>query len=115
VKFGIRSQCLLLEKVVNESKQDQYLSNIALKVNTKLGGINHKLGGDDLVWLTQEPTILVAIDITHPGPSSVPGTLSIAAVIASVDKDFVQFPASLGFKRVNKRSVLVLFSLLPPR
>ena len=99
VKFGIRSQCLLLEKALNESKQDQYLSNVALKVNTKLGGINHKLAGDALGWLTQEPTILVGIDVTHPGPSSVPGTPSIAGVVASVDKDFVQFPASLRLQK----------------
>jgi hypothetical protein len=99
VKFGVRSQCLLLEKALNESKQDQYLSNVALKVNTKLGGINHRLGGDALGWLVQEPTILVGIDVTHPGPSSVPGTPSIAGVVASVDRDFVQFPASLRLQK----------------
>jgi eukaryotic translation initiation factor 2C len=99
VKFGVRSQCLLLEKALNESKQDQYLSNVALKVNTKLGGVNHRLGGDALGWLVQDPTILVGIDVTHPGPSSVPGTPSIAGVVASVDKDFVQFPASLRLQK----------------
>jgi len=99
VKFGIRSQCLLLEKALNERKQDQYLSNVALKVNTKLGGINHRLGGDALGWLTREPTILVGIDVTHPGPTSVPGTPSIAGVVASVDRDFVQFPASLRLQK----------------
>jgi eukaryotic translation initiation factor 2C len=99
VKFGVRSQCLLLEKALNENKQDQYLSNVALKVNTKLGGVNHRLGGDALGWLMREPTILVGIDVTHPGPSSVPGTPSIAGVVASVDKDFVQFPASLRLQK----------------
>ena len=99
VKFGVRSQCLLLEKALSERGQDQYLSNVALKVNTKLGGINHRIGGDALSWLTREPTILVGIDVTHPGPSSVPGTPSIAGVVASVDKDFVQFPASLRLQK----------------
>ena len=99
VKFGVRSQCLLLEKALTERGQDQYLSNVALKVNTKLGGINHRIGGDALSWLTREPTILVGIDVTHPGSSSVPGTPSIAGVVASVDKDFVQFPASLRLQK----------------
>ena len=99
VNFGVRSQCLLLEKALNQAKQDQYLSNVALKVNTKLGGINHRLGGDALGWLIKEPTILVGIDVTHPGPSSVPGTPSIAGVVASVDRDFVQFPASLRLQK----------------
>ena len=99
VNFGVRSQCLLLEKALNQAKQDQYLSNVALKANTKLGGINHRLGGDALGWLIKEPTILVGIDVTHPGPSSVPGTLSIAGVVASVNRDFVQFPASLRLQK----------------
>ncbi|KAH9987974.1 Piwi-domain-containing protein [Russula vinacea] len=105
VNFGVRSQCLLLEKALNQAKQDQYLSNVALKVNTKLGGINHRLGGDALGWLIKEPTILVGIDVTHPGPSSVPGTPSIAGVVASVDRDFVQFPASLRLQK-SKQEVL---------
>jgi eukaryotic translation initiation factor 2C len=112
VKFGVRSQCLLLEKALNEGKQDQYLSNVALKVNTKLGGINHRLGGDALGWLVQEPTILVGIDVTHPGPSSVPGTPSIAGVVASVDRDFVQFPASLRLQK-SKQEVSSQLGFFP--
>ncbi|KAI0273257.1 ribonuclease H-like domain-containing protein [Russula aff. rugulosa BPL654] len=108
VNYGVRSQCLLLEKALNQAKQDQYLSNVALKVNTKLGGINHRLGGDALGWLSKEPTILVGIDVTHPGPSSVPGTPSIAGVVASVDRDFVQFPASLRLQKSNRRRSNVL-------
>jgi eukaryotic translation initiation factor 2C len=99
VNFGVRTQCLLLEKALREQGQDQYLSNVALKVNTKLGGINHRLGGDALSWLTREPTMLVGIDVTHPGPASVPGTPSIAGVVGSIDKDFVQFPASLRLQK----------------
>jgi hypothetical protein len=117
VNFGVRSQCLLLEKALNQAKQDQYLSNVALKVNTKLGGINHRLGGDALGWLSKEPTILVGIDVTHPGPSSVPGTPSIAGVVASVDRDFVQFPASLRLQKskqeVSAYNNVFIPSLMP--
>jgi predicted nucleic acid-binding protein len=40
--------------------------------------------------------------VTHPGPGSREGTPSIAAVVASVDKDFVQYPASLRIQQSRK-------------
>ncbi|KAI9451806.1 Piwi-domain-containing protein [Lactarius psammicola] len=115
VKFGVRTQCLLLEKALKEKGQDQYLSNVALKVNTKLGGINHRLGGDALAWLTREPTMLVGIDVTHPGPASVQGTPSIAGVVASVDQDFVQFPASLRLQKSKQEGIAELADMMIER
>lgn len=115
VKFGVRTQCLLLDKALKERGQDQYLSNVALKVNTKLGGINHRLGGDALAWLTREPTILVGIDVTHPGPASVPGTPSIAGVVASIDQDFVQFPASLRLQKSRQEGIAELADMIIER
>ena len=43
--------------------------------------------------------MMVGIDVTHPGPGSREGTPSIAAVVASVDDSFVQFPASLRIQK----------------
>ncbi|KAH9163100.1 Piwi-domain-containing protein [Lactarius sanguifluus] len=115
VKFGVRTQCLLLDKALKERGQDQYLSNVALKVNTKLGGINHRLAGDALAWLTREPTMLVGIDVTHPGPASVPGTPSIAGVVGSIDKDFVQFPASLRLQKSKQEGIAELADMMIDR
>ena len=87
---------MLLNKVLkDERKQDQYFSNVALKVNTKMGGNNHFLHSDHMKWLLVKKTMILGMDVTHPGPGSRKGTPSIAAVVASVDDNFVQFPASL--------------------
>ena len=53
-------------------------------------------------WLTKKKTMMVGIDVTHPGPGSRDGTPSIAAVVASVDDSFVQFPASLRIQESKK-------------
>ena len=100
VELGIHTVHMLLEKALKDpKKQDQYFSNVALKLNTKLGGINHMLDNESMKWLTSKKTMVVGMDVTHPGPSSVPGTPSIAAVVASVDDKFVQFPASMRLQQ----------------
>jgi hypothetical protein len=52
--------------------------------------------------------MLVGMDVTHPGPGSVKGTPSIAAVVASTDSNYAQFPASLRMQESKKE-------VCPPR
>lgn len=106
VKLGVATVCMLMPKVRKERGQDQYYSNIALKVNTKLGGINHKLDQNSMQWLKNG--MLVGMDVTHPGLGCPKGTPSIAAVVASCDGEFLQFPASL---RLNGHREEVSFRL----
>ncbi|SJL06473.1 uncharacterized protein ARMOST_09812 [Armillaria ostoyae] len=113
-ELGLQTVTMQLEKAMRDGdKQDQYLSNIALKVNTKLGGINHKLDDQAMKWLRKKKTMMVGIDVTHPTPGTRFGTPSIAAVVASVDDDFVQFPASMRIQRpdANRHSKEVVEEL----
>ena len=59
-------------------------------------------------WLKQQHTMLVGIDVTHPGIGSVKGTPSIAAVVASCDTSFAQYPCSLDIQE-SKKEVCHLF------
>ncbi|KAJ7226883.1 argonaute-like protein [Mycena pura] len=121
VDLGIHTVHMQLDKALgDERKQDQYLSNVALKVNSKLGGINHLLDNNAMKWLTKQKTMMVGIDVTHPGPGSREGSPSIAAVVASVDDNFVQFPASLRIQkpdpnRESKEMVTELRDMLVER
>lgn len=122
VMLGMHTVHMLLTKARGDpKKQDQYFSNVALKVNIKLNGINHLLDDASMGWLKTKKTMLVGIgefhlllifhkfsdvsiqDVTHPSPRSRQGTPSVAAVVASVDDNFVQFPASLGLQRNAKK------------
>ncbi|KAG1898378.1 Piwi domain-containing protein [Suillus fuscotomentosus] len=117
VELGVHTIHMLTDKVVGKdpNKQDQYFSNIALKLNTKLGGINHVLDSDSLKWLTKAKTMVVGMDVTHPGPGSIEGTPSIAAVVASVDSYFVQFPASLRCQETKKEMITDLADMMIDR
>jgi eukaryotic translation initiation factor 2C len=61
-------------------------------------------------WLNEAPTMLVGVDVTHPGVSSVIETPSIAAVVANVDRACVQFPASLRMQE-SKKEVCIAFDV----
>nr|VWO97926.1 N/A [Ganoderma boninense] len=116
VRLGVHTVHMLLPKArgTRANIQDQYFSSVALKVNAKLGGVNHRLDAGSMRWLTgtgQKGTMVMGIDVTHPGTGSLPGTPSLAAVVASVDSEFVQFPASFALQKPdwNKDSKEVRF------
>jgi len=95
--------------------RDQYLSNIALKLNTKLGGVNHLLDDASMQWLRKKKTMMVGIDVTHPSPLSKEGSPSIAAVVANVDDTFAQFPAALRIQKSKQEMVTDLTAMLTER
>jgi eukaryotic translation initiation factor 2C len=114
VNLGMLTQCILTEKALKDKGQDQYFSNVALKVNIKAGGVNHRLDTNSMKWLTTGRTMMVGIDVTHPSPTSIPGTPSIAGVVASIDQDFAQFPASLRLQKSKQEvsiHVVLVFEL----
>jgi hypothetical protein len=97
VRLGVATVCMLNNKVRKERGQDQYFANVALKVNTKLKGVNHRLDPSSTQWLKN--TMLVGMDVTHPAPASAKGLPSIAAVVASSDDSFMLYPASMRLQK----------------
>jgi len=102
--------CVQVSKFRKDKGQLQYFGNVALKINMKMGGVNHRLvdppgSAPTLAWLKDpsQPTMLVGMDVTHPtGLESVKWTPSIAAVVATIDDNFAQFPASLRIQKSGK-------------
>ncbi|XP_034705254.1 protein argonaute 4A-like [Vitis riparia] len=79
---GVPTQCIAPSApVVN----DQYLTNVLLKINAKLGGLNSLLTMGycpSLRLISTIPTLILGMDVSHgsPGRADVP---SIAAVVSS--------------------------------
>ena len=117
VLLGVATVCVQAEKIRRERGrgQQQYFSTVALKVNMKTGGVNHRLNDRNSAWIKKEPTMLVGMDVTHPKRGqAVPRTPSIAAVVASIDMHQGQFPASLRIQESRKVVSSVLRSLTSP-
>ncbi|KAF3783946.1 argonaute 4B protein, partial [Nymphaea thermarum] len=79
VQFGVPTQCVAPPQRIS----NLYLTNVLLKINAKLGGINSLLAIEDrpsIPIISSSPTIIFGIDVSHgsPGQSDVP---SIAAVM----------------------------------
>ncbi|CAN6471916.1 unnamed protein product [Victoria cruziana] len=80
-ELGIVTQCLAPSHKLN----DQYLTNVLLKINSKLGGINSLLSIEEIPSIpiiSKMPTMILGLDVSHgsPGHSDMP---SIAAVVSS--------------------------------
>ncbi|CAG8570109.1 4314_t:CDS:2 [Paraglomus brasilianum] len=84
-QIGILSQCIQASRI--KDVKTAYLSNVALKLNLKLNGINYTM---DLPRTKKVPTMFLGADVTHP-PSGSKGVPSIAAVVGSVDEYAVQY------------------------
>ncbi|KAJ1422755.1 Ribonuclease H-like superfamily [Sesbania bispinosa] len=79
-EFGVVTQCISPLKIT-----DQYLTNVLLKINSKLGGINSLLTiehSGKLPLIKDTPTMILGMDVSHgsPGQLDIP---SIAAVVGS--------------------------------
>ncbi|CAI5536952.1 unnamed protein product, partial [Closterium sp. Naga37s-1] len=81
-ELGIVTQCCLATKL---GKGKQYLANVALKINAKVGGRNTALVDSiqrQIPLICQEYTILFGADVTHPAPGE-DNSPSIAAFTAA--------------------------------
>ncbi|KIJ18292.1 hypothetical protein PAXINDRAFT_97712 [Paxillus involutus ATCC 200175] len=99
LRLDLATVCAQSEKIKQVKGQPQYFANVALKVNMKMGGINHKLGANSGKWLRSASTMVIGMDVTHPSPGTVKGTPSIVAVVASVDEHYAQYPATLAIQK----------------
>ena len=98
--LGIATQCVQ-SKLVQQAKP-QVCANISLKINSKLGGVNHVIDPSELSPVFREPVIIFGADVTHPSPTE-NGIPSIAAVVASMDANATKYYARVRAQRHEKQ------------
>ncbi|XP_042461369.1 protein argonaute 1B-like [Zingiber officinale] len=104
--LGLVSQCCLTKHVFRMSKQ--YLANVALKINVKVGGRNTVLVdalSRCIPLVSDRPTIIFGADVTHPHPGE-DSSPSIAAVVASQDWPEVTKYAGLVCAQAHRQELI---------
>ncbi len=92
-RYGVVSQCMQYSHV--QKCQAQYMSNVCMKFNAKLGGqtsraIGAKSGGPTGIFTT--PTCVIGADVSHAAPGS--QAASMAALTMSMDKLGIRYAAT---------------------
>ncbi|KAH8958404.1 hypothetical protein BDL97_06G022200 [Sphagnum fallax] len=103
---GVVSQCCLTKHVHKINKQ--YLANVALKINVKVGGRNTVLVdalSRRIPLVSDIPTIIFGADVTHPHPGE-DTSPSIAAVVASQDWPEVTKYAGLVCAQAHRQELI---------
>ena len=114
VEIGVRNVCVIEDKF--QRSNEQFLSNVALKLNLKLGGINQTLPDRSLGIIEDEKTMVVGVDVTHPTTGTLPARApSVAAMVASVDRFLAQWPAELCIQPARQELVTQIGTLLTSR
>ncbi|XP_071715428.1 protein argonaute 1-like [Rutidosis leptorrhynchoides] len=105
-ELGIISQCCLTKHVFKMNKQ--YLANVALKINVKVGGRNTVLRdaiSRRIPIVSDVPTIIFGADVTHPHPGE-DSSPSIAAVVASQDWPEITKYAGLVCAQAHRQELI---------
>ena len=104
--FGVPTQCVKIKQVEeaigNGSKKlPQVCANLSMKINAKLGGVNHIIDPTVKSLLFKDPVIIFGADVTHPSPTE-NGIPSIAAVVASMDPNAAKYHARVRAQKHEK-------------
>jgi eukaryotic translation initiation factor 2C len=107
--IGLATQCVQAKNVNKTTPQT--LSNLCLKINVKLGGVNNILVPSARpISVFREPVIFIGADVTHP-PAGDRSKPSIAAVVASMDAHPSRYAATVRIQ-MHRHEVIAELSTM---
>ncbi|KAK9915065.1 hypothetical protein WJX75_004310 [Coccomyxa subellipsoidea] len=110
--LGMPSQCFNPQKggigTPPRRGRDQYMGNVAQKVNAKLGGINVSLISRPIPWM-DEPLMVLGVDVSHP-VSFNQSSPSVAAVVGSLNNSLCTYGAEIMLQGARVEIIMDLKS-----
>ncbi|KAJ3492252.1 hypothetical protein NLI96_g159 [Meripilus lineatus] len=105
MEVEIPTQCAREDKFkINDRSLDQYCNNLALQINTKIGGINSKTNAKIIYDCICQNGIVIGCDVSHPPPGNLTKP-SIASLVSSYDREALKYAS---FIRVQEPSTEII-------
>ncbi|GJP56998.1 hypothetical protein CLOM_g16039 [Closterium sp. NIES-68] len=107
-RIGVPTQCIV--QPPGKGFNDQYLTNVALKMNMKMRGVNWVLTDAikrSMRPLSEKPTMIFGLDVSHGAPGS--RAPSVAAAVASVDSNASKYTVRVRSQSRRQETILGLF------
>jgi len=103
--FGINTQCITDYNVRNCLAERGFfiLSNLLLKLNAKLGGINNTISKDETGILGDPKTMIMGADVTHPSEKVF---CSVAACVASYDSNQLKYISNVKLQEKSRDEMI---------
>ncbi|KAI1299258.1 Protein argonaute-2 [Halotydeus destructor] len=123
-EYGILTQFIDCKKIGKSRMIDQYLSNLVLKINSKLGGINNVINPDDKPRvLKQKGTMIIGADVTHhatselshgssSGGSDLSIDYSIAAVVGTLDSEYFRYNTECMVQKRERQEMITEIDIM---
>ncbi|KAG2133863.1 ribonuclease H-like domain-containing protein [Suillus cothurnatus] len=102
VHTGCPTQCVRENKI--ERANDQYCSNLAMKINAKLGGVNSLPRSGALEKLQSSPFMIIGADVGHPAPGMV-NQPSVASLVYSFDRYAARYEAMMSVQHPRQEKI----------
>nr|XP_042908421.1 protein argonaute-4 [Parasteatoda tepidariorum] len=99
IELGLLTQCI----DSNNAKKcnASVLSNLCIKINAKMGGINHILTQREIPQIMAKPVIIMGADVCHAGITDKTG-VSVASLTASLDMLLSRFAVICRLQKNEK-------------
>ena len=103
--YGLQSLCITDRALTG--KIGEVMGNLMMKANLKMAGSNHTIGNGVIEDILKD-TLVLGADVTHPGPGSLMGCPSIAAIVGSVDSWAGRFLGSMRLQSEDRKEVFLI-------